>query len=42
MELEFKHRYQDLDSKSYRIIEDEIESRLSQCKVYRAQERGTL
>jgi hypothetical protein len=37
MELEFKHRYQDLDSKSYRIIEDEIESRLSQCKVYRAQ-----
>lgn len=42
MELEFKHRYQDLDSKNYRIIEDEIEYRLSQCKVYSAQERGTL
>jgi hypothetical protein len=35
MELEFKHRYRDLDSKNYRIVEDEIEQRLSRCKVYR-------
>ena len=42
MELEFKHRYQDLDNENYRIIEDEIEYRLSHCKVYRAQDRGTL
>ena len=42
MELEFKHRYQDLDSKNYRIIEDEIERRLSRCKVYSPQDRGTL
>ena len=42
MELEFKHRYQDLDSKNYRIIEDEIEHRLSRCKVYSPQDRGTL
>jgi hypothetical protein len=34
MELEFKHRYRDLDSENYRIIEDEIEHRLSRCKVY--------
>ena len=34
MELEFKHRYRDLDSKNYRIIEDEIEHRLSLCKMY--------
>ena len=38
MELEFKHRYRDLDSKSYRIVEDEIEQRLSRCKVYSPQE----
>ncbi len=42
MELEFKHRYQDLDSKKYRMIEDEIDHRLSRCKVYSPQERGTL
>jgi hypothetical protein len=42
MELEFKHRYQDLDSKNYRIIEDEIERRLSRCKVYSPQDRSTL
>ncbi|MCG6900824.1 MAG: hypothetical protein LJE75_12615 [Gammaproteobacteria bacterium] len=42
MELEFKHRYQDLDSKNYRMIEDEIELRLSRCKVYRPPEPGTL
>jgi len=42
MELEFKHRYRDLDSKNYRIIEDEIERRLSRCKVYSPQDRGTL
>jgi hypothetical protein len=42
MELEFKHRYRDLDSKNYRIVEDEIESRLSRCKVYRPQDDGVL
>lgn len=35
MELEFKHRYRDLDSTAYRLIEAEIERRLSVCKVYR-------
>ena len=34
MELEFKTRYQDLDSKKFRIVEDEIERRLLRCKVY--------
>jgi hypothetical protein len=42
MELEFKHRYRDLDSENYRIIEDEIESRLSRCKVYSPQDDGAL
>jgi hypothetical protein len=42
MELEFKHRYRDLDSKNYRIIEDEIEHRLSRCKVYSPPDRRTL
>ena len=42
MELEFKHRYQDLDSKKFKIIEDEIEHRLSNCKVYSSQDLGTL
>jgi hypothetical protein len=35
MELEFKRRYRDLDSKRYRIIEAEIEQRLSRCRIYR-------
>jgi hypothetical protein len=35
MELEFKQRYRDLDSKNYRIVDDEIERRLSRCKIYR-------
>jgi hypothetical protein len=34
MELEFKRRYRDLDSKSYRMIEAEIEQRLSRCRLY--------
>ena len=42
MELEFKHRYRDLDSKNYKIIEDEIGRRLSGCKVYSPQDSGTL
>jgi len=42
MELEFKHRYRNLDSKNYKIIEDEIEHRLSRCKVYSPLDDGTL
>ena len=42
MELEFKQRFRDLDSKSYRIVEDEIERRLYRCTIYRPDERGTL
>ena len=42
MELEFKFRYRDLDSKSYRIIEDEIEKRLSRCTVYSSRGDGAL
>ena len=34
MELEFKTRYQDLDSESYRMIDDEIERRISACQIY--------
>jgi hypothetical protein len=34
MELEFKRRYRDLDSNSYRMIEAEIEQRLSRCSIY--------
>ena len=34
MELEFKHRYEDLDSEKFRFVEAEIERRLSLCKVY--------
>jgi hypothetical protein len=39
MELEFKLRYHDLDSKRYRIVEEEIERRLSECSVYSAQDQ---
>ena len=41
MELEFKQRYRDLDSKSYMIVEDEIERRLSGCTLYSPAEPGT-
>ena len=34
MELEFKQRYEDLDSEKFRLVEAEIERRLSLCKVY--------
>lgn len=34
MELEFRHRYRDLDSQAYRLVEDEIERRLSRCSLY--------
>ena len=39
MELEFKHRYRDPDSENYRMVEDEIERRLSRCRVYNPRER---
>jgi len=43
MELEFKQRYRDLDSKNYKLVEDEIERRLSRCKIYRpSHERDSL
>ncbi len=34
-QLEFKATYKDLDSKTYRLINLEIESRLRQCELYR-------
>jgi hypothetical protein len=34
MELEFKQRYRDLDSREYRLVEDEINRRLDTCTVY--------
>ena len=40
MELEFKQRYRDLDSREYRLVDDEISRRLSRCKVYMPGERG--
>ena len=33
-ELEFKHRYQDLDSEKYGLVDDEIERRIQRCPVY--------
>lgn len=35
MELEFKNRYRDLDSRAYQLINDEIDKRLNQCSLYR-------
>jgi hypothetical protein len=34
MELEFKQRYRDLDSREYRLVEDEINRRLDTCTAY--------
>jgi hypothetical protein len=34
MELEFKRRYQDLDSEKYGLVDDEIERRIQRCPVY--------
>jgi hypothetical protein len=34
MALEFKTRYQDLDSKSYNLINSEIEMRIKKCSLY--------
>jgi len=34
MELEFKRRYKDLDSNSYKLIDKEIDKRLNQCSLY--------
>ena len=34
MELEFKQRYQDLDSEKYGLVDDEIERRIQRCPVY--------
>ncbi len=33
-ELEFKRRYKDLDSATYRMVEDEIEQRIAACQIY--------
>ncbi|UCE07466.1 MAG: hypothetical protein JSW07_05375 [bacterium] len=33
-ELEFKRRYKDLDSETYRIVEDEIDRRIAACQIY--------
>lgn len=35
MELEFKRRYRDLDSATYRMVDDEIERRIAECRIYR-------
>lgn len=34
LELEFKSRYQDLDSRDYSLVNDEIERRISACSLY--------
>ena len=34
MELQFKIRFRDLDSKSYRMVDDEVERRISACRIY--------
>ena len=34
MELEFKQRYQDLDSEEYGLVDDELERRIQRCPVY--------
>jgi hypothetical protein len=41
MELEFKHRYRDLESDAYRLVQDEIDRRLSSCRVYAAVNDGS-
>jgi len=33
-ELEFKHTYKDLDSASYRMVESEIERRITLCRIF--------
>ena len=35
MELEFKKKYKDLDSATYRVVDEEIERRIVACRVYR-------
>ncbi|MBW1767294.1 MAG: hypothetical protein JRJ65_09625 [Deltaproteobacteria bacterium] len=35
MELELKKKYKDLDSATYRIVDEEIERRIVACRVYR-------
>lgn len=35
MELEFERRYKDLDSAAYRIVDQEIEWRIENCRIYR-------
>jgi hypothetical protein len=34
MELEFKRKYQDIDSRSYQIVDEEIDRRLNTCSIY--------
>jgi hypothetical protein len=36
MELEFKSRYEDLDSATYALVDDEIERRISRCTIHQA------
>jgi len=35
MELEFERRYRDLDSATYKIVDDEIERRIAECRIYK-------
>jgi hypothetical protein len=37
MELEFKSRYEDLDSATYALVNKEIEQRISQCTIHKPQ-----
>lgn len=34
MELEFKRQYQDIDSRSFQIVNEEIERRINTCQIY--------
>jgi hypothetical protein len=36
MELEFKSRYENLDSATYALVDDEIERRISRCTIHQA------
>ena len=35
MELEFRHRYEDLDSSTYALVDSEIARRISSCTIHR-------
>jgi len=34
MELEFKRQFQDIDSRSYQIVNKEIDRRINTCQIY--------